>query len=1022
MPTAFDINLLPPTPTMASSGSTATAGAADLQIPVAESAVDSAVADAPIADTINLQIPIAQVSSDGVVAAGGIADLQMPVAQVFAEGIIAREGEADLQMPVAQVFAEGFVSREGSGNLQMPVAQLSAEGDTGREGDGDLVMPVAQVTASGEVARSGEAALTMPVPEMTSGGETSRNGGGSLQMPMPTMAALGTAVPTANVDISIPVPQMIAVGHVGRVGSGSLTAPTPTLESDGSCPFVGVANLVAPTPELTSTATGDARTGDGSLGMPAALANIQGSSEVSFTTVNLSIPFDPIFAGAFQFPFQGNSAMEIGLDVQVAVNAVISPPPDNTGTGDVQIPLGVQVTASLGSRSVLTDTEIGTNLTIQMTSSGTTFFFDHADISSDLQTPVPQMSAEGVVAFGGSADLQAPTPTMSSQGTEAFIGSGNLMAAVAVMSTAGSIPAVGQGDLLMPSPFSQNFPERTGSGDFQAPTPFMTSSGSPFGPPVTALSAALMMPTCLATSDGVSLDLRTGNGNLIAAVAQMVADGSHGPPTFSANAFLSTPVATSFSLGLSRDFLFDPLGRKRIAVDQPQGGSTYPFFAFSDDLNNLIADLYLTYEDPTCQFVRPFHIAWIYGFGITQVPNPGGFPNPTHTSDMIVRDALGQTVFDSTTATFYSVQPWGNRFRVHEWRKGRDILRAVQFTAFGENDTPVDFPTYIVPTEAILHERTLEQIVHRLVKLRVGLQEFELSDVEFVGGYNVEIIVEQGNVEEGERRTNLLTFDAAPGGGLGKFPGCDDVEQVIRTLNNVRPTDGGHFSLDGDGCYRIQRPATLVSSGPPPLYSLTDSNALQIFMDCGPCCSCDDFVNVYRALTNVRETLNDLRIRSEDARDQHQANIDRWDEAKECRENNALQGTLLAICGCRAAIGVQYCNLTDQCIGGAMKFTFAFSTLLLPLGSGILNGSVFKQETTDTTFHNDILYGSWPNFSLIFSKGMNPGTSIRGRFDTAFASCVAGSSVVLTVKVFNGGNLRATRVLSLSEMVPNCGS
>ena len=91
-------------------------------------------------------------------------------------------------------------------------------------------------------------------------------------------------------------------------------------------------------------------------------------------------------------------------------------------------------------------------------------------------------------------------------------------------------------------------------------------------------------------------------------------------------------------LGLSQH----ELPRRQIAVDQPQGGQRYPFVEPSDQLDQVIGDLHLSYRDDHNIHPRPFSIRWLEGFG-TATGTCTGNETLVHARDLLIEDALGET-------------------------------------------------------------------------------------------------------------------------------------------------------------------------------------------------------------------------------------------------------------------------------------------------------------------------------------------------------------------------------------------
>jgi hypothetical protein len=91
-----------------------------------------------------------------------------------------------------------------------------------------------------------------------------------------------------------------------------------------------------------------------------------------------------------------------------------------------------------------------------------------------------------------------------------------------------------------------------------------------------------------------------------------------------------------------------------------------------------------------------------------------------------------------------------------------------------------------------------------------------------------------------------LTISAIPGTGLGQFNSCDDQEEPIDYLariNGATPNEDGDLVLSTTACHRI--------------VGVPTSNKIQLGNDCVPCCDCQDYANVVKAL---EERLNRLAL------------------------------------------------------------------------------------------------------------------------------------------------------------------
>jgi hypothetical protein len=289
---------------------------------------------------------------------------------------------------------------------------------------------------------------------------------------------------------------------------------------------------------------------------------------------------------------------------------------------------------------------------------------------------------------------------------------------------------------------------------------------------------------------------------------------------------------------------FGPRGQQSIGVLQPPSGSRsdYPFVSPQEDIQRMLGDFYLSYEDPGCELALPFRVAWLYGFGTNVVPPIPGFPDPVHSHDIIVEDANGFRIFDSTQATDFVKIPFADRLETIEWKTGDAICRVTRHTVFNPNlPTPV-FDLYITPENGEVDGRTYRRVPLRVRSLRVGLVKMEMDDVRFQEGFNVDFTPGEPVANDGGRRVTPLEMRARPGDGIGRQDGCEGVEPLIRRINGVGPDSSGNFKLDADGCYRIQRPTILTNSRPrevqfghPELTDEEAASAIQLFNDCGPC-------------------------------------------------------------------------------------------------------------------------------------------------------------------------------------------
>lgn len=514
------------------------------------------------------------------------------------------------------------------------------------------------------------------------------------------------------------------------------------------------------------------------------------------------------------------------------------------------------------------------------------------------------------------------------------------------------------------------------------------------------------------------------------------------------------------------DFEFDTHGRQGIGVAQPQSGVDYPLVRPSADVRYLIADLQLQFDDPGMYegvpFTPPFRLHWLYGVGCTgpdaackisssslsqsSMSGSMGISSeslssaydgdvldidfcPTHAQDLTIVDSEGRVVFHSPEAAEFYSRAWGARLHVYEWRDPRlgCCLLAVhtKWPVSQSDFVPAHYPLNFFPIDATLDERTIFRLPKRVRSLTVVLDNLARTPVNFVAGYNMELVTQAPNdtVDRGLRHVTQVRFNATPGAGLGIFPGCDPQPLVIRRINGQPPTDLGDFYMAATDCYWIRQPTRLLSTNPRetlPQISLPPGNVptaglpdpaagtaknlpgwptnddpryahLQIGNDCEPCCDCDDYVAVGRYMNRTRDKYQVLGERFEDIRDLYHENIARWLQARECFHRRPLRIVLQAQLCPFLDVVIQFCNQSDECrLGVELVVDFTTSPVggigeEVP-GFTFITGAQSKPGRRSTKTERYEMGGAWPQFSAYFDA-VNPGQSVHAKFRLRFADC-----------------------------------
>jgi len=482
----------------------------------------------------------------------------------------------------------------------------------------------------------------------------------------------------------------------------------------------------------------------------------------------------------------------------------------------------------------------------------------------------------------------------------------------------------------------------------------------------------------------------------------------------------------------------------------------------SEDVEYLLADFYLSFDQPSDyggvgDYEPPFRIHWLAGLGqgapqmpiptdnlgsvsasdsaynsicsasasaMTEIVGEECYPIPRHLHDIMVVDSNNRVVFDSTDPfVTYDARDWGDRLKVVTWRHPTNaVCNLVYHTAWNETDfpSPENYPTYFFPESAVLGNRTIERLPKRVRSLSVILDNMAETGVEFAAGYNMNIAVRAPVTDAGTRRTNRITFDASPGGGLGIFPDCQPDQLYIRQINGIGPDDDGYFAFAADGCYWVRQPTRVVSTDPrttmpettlspgniptpglpDPLAGTTTSALgwpastqyahLHLGNDCVPCCDCDDYVAVAQYMNQTRNDYKDLGESAEIARDTYHENRERWLAAATCIGDRPLRLRMLPQMCPFLDVAIQYCNQSNDCITGVeLSVTFSVSPVrvgeIVP-GFTQATGTTLIPGRTSGATERYTMGGSWPTFTAYFDI-VNPGQSVSARFRLQFPGC-----------------------------------
>lgn len=477
----------------------------------------------------------------------------------------------------------------------------------------------------------------------------------------------------------------------------------------------------------------------------------------------------------------------------------------------------------------------------------------------------------------------------------------------------------------------------------------------------------------------------------------------------------------------------DPHGRAPIGVAQRRGGN-YPFVNPSEDVQDLFADLYLQYEDPAdydaelTPYELPLRLVMVRGLGVLGPKvKPSNWPTiaevEPHDVDLVIMDCKNRVVVATQAqALTFRERAWGDRLHLYDWTAANFVLRAVVHTKWppeGIEPAAHDYPSRFFPADGRLDIRGMLRMPKRLRSVIVGLttisEEFMLD-----AGYNIELD-HVGTLQEvssltdairgllpqtqgGGRKGNKITILGTAGGGLGRYPGCSDVDIVLRRINGEAPNDYGDFLLqvagrDGSAqsCYWLERPTTVLSEYPR-VVAVTPAT-LQINNDCGPCCDCPDYVEVKLAIDALWAKWRTLGQESEAIRDLYADNRQRWLDQKSCREARPQRINLSASCDGFVGVAYTYCHMSPTC-SGPLETNFTVTTyrggVATALGENVYPNKTTKNEGSgDSRLHPYNLQGSLPSL-VAYWEALDGHKSARLTFLLRMCDAVDGDSVSVT--------------------------
>jgi hypothetical protein len=480
-------------------------------------------------------------------------------------------------------------------------------------------------------------------------------------------------------------------------------------------------------------------------------------------------------------------------------------------------------------------------------------------------------------------------------------------------------------------------------------------------------------------------------------------------------------------------------GRRGIGVNQPQAGLHYPFVEPAPEVQYLIADFYLAYEDLNSAYQHPFKLKWVYGLGCE---SSTAVKAPAHAADVLVVDANDVTVFDSTIGCEFASWGWGSKhpladpaalydYQVYEWISANVVCRLVSYntwpiiteSAGADDDAPRNYPTHISLTSGTLDERSVYRLPRRVnsVKVKNGVTTSAAitGDIDLHYGYNTELTA-QPQQRRGIRATNQIQINAVPGAGLGKYLNCPETGSPIYAINGMTGPD---ILIEASDCVWLKRPAQLVgdklvltspsssssSAGSCICPPASSTATLAIVSNCPACCQCSDYVQVGNYMNRTADRYRPIGQAANTIVALHQSNIDRWLEQQDCRLQRPLQACLAPQRCPYVDVVVQFCNQCTECAQDVV-LNMTFETL--DLQNNVITNTAttvcgYTNITTPSSIRRlETITGTWPNLSANIGK-VDIGNSAQAQFRLQFSQSVPTNIRMVLTGTTGAGDIKA---------------
>lgn len=286
----------------------------------------------------------------------------------------------------------------------------------------------------------------------------------------------------------------------------------------------------------------------------------------------------------------------------------------------------------------------------------------------------------------------------------------------------------------------------------------------------------------------------------------------------------------------------------------------YPFISPSEDIQGLVTDILLSFENPLENIEVPIklsritkHSSGVYSVRFTDVNDLVVFDSSSYRNTSDSTEVTGSTYIEKVTNQsgdcVYKYKTWGDSYELLYWETELITLKMIV-----RKTTLNQFTIY--PVSATLDARALYQYPKRIRSITIQNDNEWPSELDLLPAYEISTkneIVLGGNIEFWEgynmgfswsdnsdiRTSHTLTLSAVKGSGAGIAKlDCPEEEpnRLITTVNGIEATEDGAFFITSDACHTVR-----------------GTNKIELGNDCKPCCECEDMTKVGKLLNQIED-------------------------------------------------------------------------------------------------------------------------------------------------------------------------